>query len=95
LHPLHHLYGGENAFTLGQYKRALGNAGIRLTSVLNPYESNINLYPGNVRMLKEKIARKLRFPWPHAIPAILLKILGAHCRAPGRLYSFIGEKTLT
>jgi SAM-dependent methyltransferase len=44
-HPLHRLYGGENAFELHEYAAAITNAGIRLTKTMNPLESDINLYP--------------------------------------------------
>ena len=39
LHPLHKLYGGENAFLLPQYEAAIRGAGFQLEVVLSPLES--------------------------------------------------------
>jgi len=75
-HPLHKLYGGENAFLLNEYLKAIENANIRLTAVLNPIESDINLFPRRNKYL----------------PKILAKLLGNLIRYPGRIYSFIGKK---
>lgn len=75
-HPLHKLYGGENAYKLNVYIDAIEKAGVRLTSILNPLESDINLYP-----------RKNSF-----IPVIIMSFIGSLINYPGRLYSFIGRK---
>src|SRR3954453_18159982 len=37
-HPLHHLYGGENAFPLARYLGALGSAGFAPVEVLSPLQ---------------------------------------------------------
>lgn len=75
-HPLHKLYGGENAFLLKEYLNAIRNAHIKLTAVLNPIESDINLFP-----------RRNKY-----MPKLLAKYLGNLIGYPGRIYSFIGEK---
>ena len=75
-HPLHKLYGGENAFLLNEYLKAIENANIRLTAVLNPIESDINLFPRSDKYL----------------PKIIAKFLGNLIRYPGRIYSFVGIK---
>lgn len=91
-HPLHRFYGGEYAYTLSEYIEAIENAGIDFTHILNPYESDLNLYPGSKTQLKQCIAEKLCFPFPNKIPDFILTHLGRHISTPGRLYSFIGRK---
>ena len=91
-HPLHHLYGGENAFLLEEYLSAIGDAGIRLTNVLNPLESEINVYPETLKSVKAAFARKLRLPSSSFIPDILLSWRGGQINDPGRLYTFFGYR---
>jgi SAM-dependent methyltransferase len=91
-HPLDHLYGGENAFLLKEYLNAIGDAGIRLTKVLNPLESEINVYPATLQSVKAAYARKLRLPSPIFIPDILLSWRGRLINDPGCLYTFFGYK---
>ena len=91
-HPLHALYGGENAFLLEEYLTALRAAGIRLTKVFNPLASDINLFPETMYSVKTRMAKKLRFPFPGLIPDVLLSLRGARMNAPGRLYTFFGMK---
>jgi SAM-dependent methyltransferase len=90
-HTLHRLYGGENAFQLKEYQESITAAGIRITQVLNPYASNINLFPETVESLKARIGRKLHLPSAF-VPHFFLKWLGARLNSPGRIYSFIGQK---
>jgi SAM-dependent methyltransferase len=91
-HPLHALYGGENAFLLEEYLSALRAGGIRLTKILNPLASDINLYPETMNSIKAGIAKKLHLPFPALIPGALLSLRGARLQAPGRLYTFFGFK---
>ena len=92
-HPLHRLYGGENAFTLGRYRRAITVSGIRLTRVLATYASNINLYPANDAEVKAKVERRLRVSIPRAVfRRVVVPLLDLANREPGRLYTFIGCK---
>ncbi len=90
-HPLHRLYGGEHAYLLREYVTAIQRAGIALTSVLNPWRSDINLFPQTRTDLKRRIAARLRVPlaW---IPDMLLGRLGALDTTPGRLFTFVGRK---
>jgi SAM-dependent methyltransferase len=90
-HPLHKLYGGENAYLLQEYLDAIRGSGIMLTSVLNPYQSDINLYPESLAGLKHRIAVKLCLP-ELLIPDIALSWLGSMNNAPGRLFTFLGRK---
>jgi SAM-dependent methyltransferase len=89
-HPLHKLYGGEHAYLLDEYLRAIRAGGIVLTKVLNPYESDINLYPDTVTDLKRRLSKRICLP-PAIIPDVLLAALGVLSRVPGRLYTFIGR----
>ncbi len=91
-HPLHRLYGGENAYLLDEYIAAITAAGIRLTKVLNPLASDINLFPGSKSDAKIQIARKLFWPAPNCLPDWLLPWAGRFVKTPGRVYSFVGWK---
>ena len=90
-HPLHKLYGGENAYLLAEYLAAIEGAGIRLSAVLNPYQSDINLFPETKIGVKRRIARKLGVRTLY-VPEWVLGWLGRWNNAPGRLYSFVGCK---
>ena len=94
-HPIHHLYGGENAFTLAQYADAITAHGcMEMLSVLNPLATEINLHPQSRDSVKRIIAARIKFPWPYLIPDGLLTLAGFFYKKPGRLYSFIAKKKL-
>lgn len=100
-HPVHALTGGEHAFPLPSYLRALAAAGLRLERVLAPWDSIINafpavrsteelrLYPG--RLLERRFGRVggslARFPGTEALLWRWLKR-----PLPGRMYSFLARK---
>ena len=44
-HPLHKFYGGENAFTADEYKKAMTDAGLEVSLELKYYDSVINYFP--------------------------------------------------
>jgi SAM-dependent methyltransferase len=90
-HPLHGLYGGENAYLLDEYLAAIQAAGIRLSTVLNPFQSDINLYPETKAGFKRRIAGQLGLPGLY-VPEWVLSWLGRLSNAPGRLYTFVGRK---
>jgi SAM-dependent methyltransferase len=91
-HPLHRFYGGEHAYLLVDYTTAISEAGISMTHILNPYDTDINLFPDTKFTLKKRIAKRISFPFPQYIPDFLLSYLGSIDATPGRLYSFIGRK---
>ncbi len=91
-HPLHHIYGKENAYLLKDYISSLNNAGIKLNEVINPFESDINRFPQTLNDIKYNLAKMIHFPFPNLIPQILIKVYGDHISTPGRLYSFLGVK---
>lgn len=104
LHPLHKLYGGENAFLLPQYEAAIRAAGFRLHSVLMPFQSAINFSPYTEASLKAELAARItrRLPGAKGLVAGLLgqpplwamtrRVLGRIDHRPGRLYSFIAQR---
>ncbi len=91
-HPLHRLYGGENAYLLQEYLDAIKQSGIKLIQVWNPLGSDINLFPDTRSSFKESVAKKMKWPWPQLIPDFSLRLLGSWLKTPGRLYSFMGRK---
>jgi SAM-dependent methyltransferase len=103
-HPLHRLYGGEQAFRLDRYISALKASGFNPLDVLAPLESPINLYPYTLDSLREEVVSRLsRFiprrlvKWvlaPNWLFHRVIRIAGYFDNRPGRLYSFVGHKDL-
>jgi SAM-dependent methyltransferase len=104
IHPLHRLYGGENAFLLDQYEISLQEAGFHLEKVITPLESPINYAPQTLNSLQHEIAvrasldlpvlrglakRLIGIPW---VWALLRPLLAKLDHRPGRLYSFIAKR---
>lgn len=104
LHPLHKLYGGENAFLLSQYETAITTAGFILKEVLAPLESAINFAPYTRARLQEELAVRLTrgmpilkqiMIWSLSAPivwAMVRPLLQRIDHRPGRLYSFIAQR---
>jgi hypothetical protein len=65
---------------------------VSLIGILNPLQSEINVFPETLQGIKRRIARRLAFPFPRLIPDFLLGWTGRLLNNPGRLYSFVGEK---
>jgi len=105
-HPLHKLYGGENAFLLPQYEAAIVAAGFQIDTVLAPLESAINYAPYTEASLKAELAQRSSRGLPGlkqliagllAVPQLWVvarSLLNAFDRRPGRLYSFVASKPL-
>jgi SAM-dependent methyltransferase len=91
-HPLHRHYGGENAYLRSDYENALTAAGLRLTHVLNPMESDINLYPDSVEAVRSRWSRRLKLPFGSRVPKFVLSWVGERSHVPGRLYTFAATK---
>ena len=94
-HPLHHLYGGENAFRIEEYSGAITVAGLKIKKTMSPSESPINLEPWNKVKVTETLKKQLGnliggIPLFTSIAWSLLKI--RFDRMPGKLYSFIAIK---
>lgn len=103
IHPLHALYGGENAFLLAEYQAALDAAGLRTRAVLAPLDSPVNLAPHTPQTFCRELTRRTLSQWPPlaaavagilALPpvwAVARRVLRLVDHRPGRLYSFIAE----
>ena len=92
-HPLHHLYGGEKAYTLAEYREAIAAAGIVLDKCLNPFSSDINTFPRTRKDIKRSIASRFRFPFPSLVPDWLVVWFGNRTNTPGRPYTFVGHRS--
>ncbi len=91
-HPLHRLFGGENAYRLAIYRSAIESAGLAIDRIYNPLESDINAFPDSRAEYKRRIARRLLLPGPGWVPDFALKLYGATLDVPGRLYTFVASK---
>lgn len=94
-HPLHHLYGGENAFTLAEYRSALRDAGLTISRELRSFQSVVNYDPMSSSDLLDKLSehagllRKSVRSLLGLIPfSMLSAVMTAMDRRPGRLVSF-------
>jgi SAM-dependent methyltransferase len=90
----HQLYGGENAFTLFDYRAAFADAGLSIVQEIGPYDSPINLHPNTPESLAAKICESAPGRiLGSVLPKSLVSKLGMwHLRRsnrPGRLYSFV------
>jgi SAM-dependent methyltransferase len=102
-HPLHHLYGGEMAYTLPVYLDALRFARFDIQRVITPLESPLNMSPqspksfmaeighrylGRVPVLKSTLSvLGSRMIWP-----LTRRLLARVDHRPGRHYSFVAAR---
>lgn len=101
-HPLHHLYGGENAYLLKEYLAAITSSGLRVENVIRPFDSVINYAPLTETLLKEELKKRFnRIPGGQIASQLLLStrifpqflhLLSKIDQRPGRLFSFICHK---
>jgi ubiquinone/menaquinone biosynthesis C-methylase UbiE len=94
IHPLQKFYGGENAFTLDEYKNAISDAGFKIKKIFNTSSSVINYAPLNIKMIKDLLIKKLG-TW--AVNSLFIKLAWWRIKfklnkSPGRMYTFIAEK---
>ena len=100
VHPLHHLYGGENAFLLSDYKSAILEGGFTNLQTISPWHSVINFAPHTPATLQHAVADKLGGVAPlvrglFRLPGVwkaMCALLAITDRRPGRLYSFVASK---
>jgi SAM-dependent methyltransferase len=103
VHPLHKLYGGENALLLEEYVNAIKAGGLVVDRVIRPLESPINFAPLDEKSLRKEIFRRIgNYPGGQFICVILnrsdlafrllVKLLMLCDHRPGRLYSFVCRK---
>ncbi len=97
-HPLHALYGGENAFTMAAYRAALTGAGLRIDRVLRAFDSPINLAPATrTDVIDAAAGRAARLGVPRPVTrGVLGGVFGPAAaiasrldNRPGRLVSFV------
>jgi SAM-dependent methyltransferase len=101
-HPLHNLYGGENAYLQKEYLDALTSAPLSVRKVLESFATPIHYDFGSQALLKEKIrARFGKNPVLNLLLPLLssdrvfpiaLKLLSKVDFRPGRAVSFICYK---
>ncbi len=101
-HPLHSLYGGENAFLLSQYRNAIVNAGLIIKNIYGPHDSVINYFPTTRAQNQERMAAILQPLLGKQVANSLVSqkqfqsLVGRYRswrdRTPGRLYSFVAVK---
>ena len=102
IHPLHKLYGGENAHLLRKYQDDIIGVGFKSLHTIAPFSSPINFAPYTLKSLQEKIAREItkKFPRCFKVATLIFAIfwpviklmLNKIDRRPGRLYSFVALK---
>jgi SAM-dependent methyltransferase len=102
-HPLHQLYGGENAFLLKQYYDAISQAGLTLQARYGHYQSVINYAPITRSQYQQNIANKLNkyigsqlASWLSSQSNFINLVSNIHTwrdRTAGRLYSFVATKS--
>ena len=101
-HPLHHLYGGENAYLLEEYVTAISSSGLQIVQTLDPLQSVINYSPmtklERKNLLELFLTKKLGYKIASRISKIkfleksYIWYISAKSNIPGRLYSFIAVK---
>jgi SAM-dependent methyltransferase len=105
IHPLHSLYGGENAYLLSYYEQTIQAAGFELLKTLAPLESAINYAPYTRETLIEGVAHRIPIsivakPFARLLKSInwlgniALRIASRFDHRPGRLYSFVARRPL-
>jgi SAM-dependent methyltransferase len=99
-HPLHSLYGGENAFLIFDYRAALTGAALKIEREIGPFDSVVNYAPNTPDTLRCEIANRLgplgavanAALKPRPIMGATLRVLSKFDRRPGRLVSFVCRK---
>lgn len=86
-HPLHRLYGGENAYTLEEYKAAFFDADLKNLEIYSPYQSIINIFPSTFEEERIRMARIAKVK-PEDIKDFIFLIRDHYDQTPGRLYTF-------
>lgn len=102
-HPLHKLYGGENAFRLEQYINGIEEAGLTIVETIHHFDSVINYAPRSQKDVTNEVAARLKLPLAVGAAKILFMLplmseivmkLASHAyrTKQGRLVSFICKK---
>lgn len=101
-HPLHRLYGGENAFTEAAYSAAIAKAGLNIQKRWRQFEAAFNYAPkSRYEVALEAASRALPVPLARLLAAVagsaeLYPLLGMALstidRRPGRIIAYLAVK---
>jgi SAM-dependent methyltransferase len=101
-HPLHRLYGGENAYSEAEYENALAGAGLTICRKWGHFAAAFNYTPLSPRQITANAAgRLLPGPLARAAAAVLSgpwlypavgRLLSRLYRRPGRHVAFLARK---
>lgn len=101
-HPLHYLYGGENAYLLDEYISSINLSGLKLIETLEPLQSVINYFPMTKSQRKNLLHAFLTRKLGNIIGSYLAQYkflqefyiwyISKHLDSPGSLYSFVAVK---
>ncbi len=101
-HPLHHLYGGENAYLLEEYTDAIRSSGLQIIRSFNPLESVINYFPLSKSQYQSQVKNSLARRFGETLASKLAMFeqvqslyswyMSRKLDTPGRLYSFLAIK---
>jgi SAM-dependent methyltransferase len=101
-HPLHHLYGGENAYLLEEYTDAIRSSGLQIIRSFNPLESVINYFPMSKSQYQSQVKNSLARRFGETLASKLAMFeqvqslyswyMSRKLDTPGRLYSFLAIK---
>ena len=101
-HPLHNLYGGENAYLLEEYIQAINLSGLKILKTFAPLENVINYFPTTKLQMQESVKPVLTKKLGNTIGANLTKLkflqdlyiwyISRKLNSAGRLYSFLAVK---
>ncbi len=101
-HPLHHLHGGENAYTLESYLKAFRDAGFRSVRVIDLYDSPINYFPLTQEDLLKDLRQRCSHKWKRLgqLPLTCFRpflkpftrYLNRYAAYPGKMCSFLAVR---
>lgn len=102
-HPLHHKYGGENAYRLAFYQQVIRDAGFSEINTIGSLDSPINFGPQSEHEIHQRIASQLMpiASFRNAVSGVLnmpgvgksvRRVLSRFDRRPGRHATFVARK---
>lgn len=101
-HVLHQLHGGENAYSVETYLKALQQAKLSVLKCFPPFDTVINHFPTSNAQIKERLINALTPKVGKRLAVLLSQLswlkslyrqrLSKGCQLPGRLYSFFCKK---
>ena len=101
-HPLHHLYGGENAYLLAEYLTAIKLSELKILKTFTPHQSVINYFPMTKSQCQNLVKPVLTRRLGNLLGSSLAKLkflqdfyvcyLDKNLDQAGRHYSFLAVK---